>query len=251
MNYLFLWHPKNGDIKFAEQMFIKGFNAWRIPVLWDEVADLPYDYEQKQNIAVEKMFNFYTELKKIGFEFFIVDAGWGLGSFDENYFYEKIYKKFANYSDVLFDWGETFEDYVETKKMPDWIYWQIIRKEREDLIGDKLTIGATARNKDKLNATSLTSYFNQTKYFRKTDKLVWIFGQVGWHNLFGSLNYEKLYDKIVELGINVVGLYQGNSADWSWIGWENKILEMFNLREKFELKRTKEFLKVFKKINGE
>lgn len=245
-NYLLLWHPHNASLGFADQMFKQGFNAWRIPVepFWDDVKDLQIDVEDKQKITANGMYAFYLALSRLGFQYFVVDAGWGLGSFDNNYFYEHIFNRFEGKNDVLFDWGECYEDYVETKKMTVNEYWKVF-EQRHDLMGDKLTVGATARNKEKLGATSLTSYLNQEKYWRETDKLAWVFGQCAWHNLFGSLDYEGKAKRIKELGINVVGLYQGNTSEWTCIGWENKILDLFGKRNKFEENQREKFIKHF------
>lgn len=245
--YLLLWHKENGNLAFAKAMHKAGFNAWRIPVepFWNQVKDLQIDVEDKQKMTANSMYDFYLSLKRLGFKFFLIDAGWGLGSFDGNYFYERIYDKFEGKQDVLYDWGECYEDCVETKKMTIEQYWKVF-EQRHDLMGEQLTVGATARNKDKLGATSLTSYINQEKYWRSSDKLAWIFGQYAYHNLLGSLDYESKARKIKELKIDVVGLYQGNPSNWSAVGWENKIADMFGLREKFEEKLRTKFINFFR-----
>lgn len=246
MNHLFLWHPKNGDLRFARNMFIKGFNAWRIPVedFYNKTGNVT-DIEARQEVTARLMYDFYLQLKTVGFKFFIVDAGWGLGEYDGNYFYEKIYNQFEACDDILFDWGECYEDYVETKKMTINQYRRVA-EQRINLMAGRLSIGATARNKDKLGANSLTSYLCQEKYWRETDNLIWIFGQYAYHNLLGSLNYEKKAEQIRKLGIKVIGLYQGNPSEWSSVGWENKIFDILGKREKFEEDKREKFIKYFR-----
>lgn len=245
--YLFLWHPKNYDLAFARKCYKRGFNAWRIPVepFWNEVKDLQIDIDSKQKMVANKMYERYLALKIIGYKFFIIDYGWGLGDYDKNYFYEKISDKFEGKENILYDWGECYEDYVETKKMTKEQYWKVF-EQRHDLVGEQLVIGATARNKDKLGATSLTSYLCQEKYWRETDNLIWIFGQAAYHNLLGSLNYEKKAEQIRKLGIKVIGLYQGNPSEWSSVGWENKIFDILGKREKFEEDKREKFIKYFR-----
>lgn len=245
--YLFLWHKDNGSLVFAKRMHSVGFNAWRIPVepFWNEVKDLQIDIDSKQKMVANKMYEMYLSLKIIGYKLFVVDAGWGLGDFDKNYFYERIYDKFKEKEDVIFDWGECYEDYVETKKMT-WEQYLDVFEQRIKLMGSRLAIGATARNKLKLNANSLTSYLNQEKYWTSADILVWIFGQYAWHNLCGSLDYENKAKKIKELNINVVGLYQNNPTNWSWLGWENKIMDILGKKEKFEAGQREKFINIFK-----
>lgn len=244
---LFIWHPKNADLRFARNLFIQGFNAWRIPIydFWKQVENLNLTIDEKQMKTALMMYDFYLNLKAIGYKFFVVDAGWGLGSFDGNYFYEKIFSVFEKCEDVIFDWGECYEDWVETGKMTEAEYREV-RKEREKVFGDRITIGATARNKKKLNADSLTSYYKQENHWEKTDKLVWIFGQCAWHNLFGSLDYDSLSRRARALKINHIGLYQGNPSEWSWAGFENKLLDLFGKREKFEEEKREKFIKQFK-----
>ena len=246
---LFIWHPKNADLRFARNLFIQGFNAWRIPIydFWKQVENLNLTIDEKQMKTALAMYDFYLSLKAIGYKFFVVDAGWGLGSFDGNYFYEKIFSVFEKCDDVIFDWGECFEDYVETGKMTEAEYYRVV-EQRVSIMAGKLTIGATARNKKKLGADSLTSYLQQGKYWERTDKLAWIFGQIGWHNLFGSLDYQNKAEHLNMLGVKVIGLYQGNPSDWSWIGWENKILDLFGKRNKFEENQREKFIKHFRSI---
>ena len=242
-------HPSNFDYAFAEDLRKSGFNTLYINVspFWEQTetgSPKEFSYEFKQEIVAQKMRAYYEDLKDMGFTFFIIDAGWGLGNFDNNYFYEKIYKAFEDCEDVLFDWGECYEDYVETKKMTLDEYYRVA-EQRINLISGQLSIGATSRNKDRLGATSLTSYCPQEKYWRKTDKYLWIFGQLAWHNLFGSLDYESKAKWVKENGVGTVLLYQFNPSSWSWLGFENKIGDILGCRQSFEKKQREEFIKAF------
>lgn len=244
---LFIWHPKNHDIKFARQLRKMGFNAWRIPVepFWTEASYWGvFSNEDKQKFVAVKMFALYEELKNTGYEFFIIDAGWGLGSYDNNYFYEKIFNRFKQCNDVVFDWGECYEDYVEKKKMTLQQYKEAFQQ-RYKLIGSRLIVGATARNKKNFGANSLTSYLNQKKYWSSEDSLAWIFGQSAWHNFAGSLCYKSKARQLKKLSVNLIGLYQGNPAEWNSIGWENKLMKLFGLKECFEEWQRNRFIKYF------
>jgi len=246
-NYLGIWHPKCGEITFDKEMFKMGFNSYRIPVspFWKEVENLCASYEDKQKATAKKMFEHYLVLKEIGYVFFLVDFGWGLGKYDQNWFYKVIYDEFKDCEDVFYDFGEFYEDYVETEKI-DEITYESIMKERKDLIGDKLWIGATSRNKDKLGAVSLTSYWNQKKYWRATDKFVWIYGQLKFD---ADMCYENLSKVAKELGINKFFLYQGDPKKFDIAvpyTWLNSLLRLFGKDEKYEKNKREKFIKSFK-----
>lgn len=176
----------------------------------------------------------------MGFEFFLnLGSGWGLGSYDNNYFYKVIGEEFKD-TNVLFDVGEFYEDYVETGKI-DIATYAAIMYEKKLYFGKRMEQGNTARNKFSLNSDTLTSYWAQHKYWTN-DPFVWIFGQFAYHN-FSSLRYKKKAKICLDRNINVAFLYQGNPAAWTAIGWENKLFNC--IRPWFERWQRKRFIRSF------
>ncbi|MHB8842201.1 MAG: hypothetical protein ACYC56_10550 [Candidatus Aquicultor sp.] len=246
MKFLGIWHPDRSE-EFAKKLLAQGFNTYMIAPNWElVVSENPKDtpYEELQELTAIEMRERYDKLKKMGFKFFLnFGSGWGLGEFDKNWFFRKIYEQFEDCDDMLFDLGEFYEDYVETGKMKEEEYTGIVAEKRE-FFGKKLELGNTARNKIKLGSDTLTSYWNQEKYWRNTDPFVWIFGQAGWHNI-SSLRYKSKAEWCKKNNIQVALLYQGDKSEWKAIGWENKIADILHIRNWFENWQRKRFIKIF------
>ena len=258
--YLAVYDPigqrigNNLDFLFAKKCLEIGYNSYYLDlnIYWCrwEVKNGFY-YEDKQIYAVDDMFKDYIKLREMGYELFIVTAGWGLGSLDNNYFYKVIYDKFRDSEDVVYDCGEFYEDYVEKATFVNFAgekekllldtYNNIINIKKR-LIGDKLIIGATARNKKILQANSLTSYLFQECYWEEGDKLAWFYGQFSITHFFSSLWYKSHSKKLDSLGVSLRILYQGDGNKWIWsqpYTWANCIMNKihfknWNLQEWFE-----------------
>jgi hypothetical protein len=241
MRILGLYHPNKSD-EFLTEMVKLGFNGYAINPDWNPDPSLSY-YENQIEHA-KKMRAFYEHLKTLGFKHFLMPAaGWGLADFDQNWFYEIVYNEFKDCGDdILWSIEEFYEDWVETGKMTEEEYNKILTKKKQFFANTNLELGNTARNKIRFNSDSLTSYIRQSKYWRPTDKLNWIFGQLAWHNLIGSLCYKS---KSKSCG-DVVYLYQGNYSKLDGIGWENAIGDFLGIREKFEAWQRKRFIEKFK-----
>lgn len=263
MKILGIYHPKAKEIWFCNYLRKLGFNAIVLDPSHDwNIANETYPHWgviPKQHKAADLMFTRYKLLKKMGYEYFVnLGSSWGLGKLDGNYFFKIIGDKFIDCKDMIFDIGEFYEDYVEqanymdpiTKQKRKLTYdeYQNVMNEKIKYFGDRVEIGNTRRNKLRFNSDTLTSYEFQNRYWRK-DLFVWIFGQCGWHNLIGSLMYGRKNKQCKERGIEKAILYQGNPSSWTVIGFENKILDFFKLREWFENWQRKRFIKKFKEVN--
>lgn len=259
MKILGIYHPRTKELWYCNYLRKLGFNAITLDPLheWHIADTIPgLSIEEKQIKAAELMFKKYELLKRMGYVYFLnLGSSWGLGEFDGNYFWKVIGEKFKNCDDVIFDIGEFYEDYVEQasyydynlkakRKLTEPEYYRILG-EKFSYFGKRVEIGNTRRNKLRFNADTLTSYEFQDKYWTKQDIFAWIFGQCGWHNLIGSLMYGRKAKQCNKKGIGKAFLYQGNPSAWTVIGFENKILDFFGLREFFESWQRKRFIKKF------
>ena len=259
MKVLGIYHPKIKEIWYCNYLRKLGFNAIVLDPIHDwQLAEATYpnwEPRQKQHKAAEFMFTRYRILKKMGFTYFLnLGSSWGLGKLDGNYFYKVIGEQFKDCKDMIFDIGEFYEDYVEqasyfdykinAKRKLTYDEYSNVMAEKLEYFGDRVEIGNTRRNKIRFNSDTLTSYEFQNRYWR-VDPFVWIFGQAGWHNLIGSLMYGRKNRQCKEKGIERAFIYQGNPSAWTVIGFENKILDLFHLREWFENWQRKRFIKKF------
>lgn len=234
---------KNLLLLHRDNLTFPNFNAVYIGVTWLGNGDT-------QEKSVERMWNEYQSHKANGHTIFLIQFGYGLGDFDNNYFYKVIFRKFKDCSDVIFYIGEFYEEFAETGKFsPTQV--EAIVFERMLLTKYNLIWDATARNKINIGANSLSSYFHQTKFWRTTDKFAWIYGQFAWHScipFIGSSSYKRLAKRINELGIKNVGLYQGDSNIWAWskpYTWGTWLQSKLGIQDWYEALQRKRFLKYF------
>lgn len=247
-NILGIW---TNDINYEELREI-GFNAIFLPVypFWVEADKMDIDYSLKQKLTAEVMYSEYLRLKQLGFSFFLIDFGWGLGAFDNNYFYEKIYNRFKN-DDILFYFGEPIEQLVEDRKYEYYDVKKII-DERFSLAGEQLLLDSTTRNIEQLRKdfpyikTAISSYYNQHKYWVKGQALSWIYGQL---KIGGSLCYKKLSSAADEKGITIRFLYQGDDGVFKFsipFTWFNSLLRLIGLDKRFKKWQQRRFIKHFR-----
>ena len=258
MKQLGIWHPRAvaDDRDFIKQLRNEGFTGLVLMPRFDYIREqLPTaPYETLQRATANDMLDRYTVYKQMGFTIFLnFGAGWGLGKFDGNYFYQAIDKS-LNLPDVINDWGEFWEDYVEQAKYPDPVTKQprqltreeyySIRSERNIYYQGRLEIGGTARNKQNLGLDTLTSYWNQKKYWAPTDPFFWIYGQLSYH-FPSSLRYKAKAALAKKYNTPAAFLYQGDLPGWDGTCFMIKLLSLLNLKEIFETWQRKRFIKHF------
>ncbi len=222
-----------------------GFNGLFLPI--------GYFYNGNQDETVNQMFKKYLKARELGFKYFLIDCGWGLGEFDNNYFYKKIIDKFRECEDVDFYLGEPIESWLETKTLT---WEQIYKNEINERYGltkrGNLIMDATLRNYHSLadwtglyKNITISSYYNQHKEWRNYFPHVWIYGQL---KIGGSLRYKKLSKIADSLNIEKRFLYQGDLNKWNWkepFTWLNAILNLIGLQKWFENNQRKRFIKSF------
>lgn len=209
-----IWTP---DLSMSNLAKLKaqGFNALLLHIDWF------WRITEDQDKTVFWMFSWYENAKKLGYTYFLIDCGWGLGMLDGNYFYKKIIEKFKMCHDVQFYFGEPIEQFIETKQFAFFQTVNILRKRR------MLT----------------TCYYNLRRYWGKFTPFVWIYGQL---KIGGSLRYKKLSQAANSLNIETRFLYQADLPGWTWYNWIIKLLKIFHLQERFENWQRDRFIKSFK-----
>lgn len=224
MKILGIWHK--ADEVSLEQLRVEGFNAVSITTKWEEF-DTMKSY-------LWRLWDMYVKAKGLGFTFFLIDYGQGIGSAETpaNYNYQYVYQAFKDCEDVIFYSGEPYENYVERMKIKE-ADMKISLYEKIERCNQKFLTDATVRNYEKmLNLYSIytkiriaiSSYWRQERYWKYIN-FVWISGEPGYHNI-SSWRYGHLAKCAEETKQEIGFLYQFNPADWSSDGWENKLLEV-------------------------
>ena len=231
------------NLSNLEKLRSKDFNAIYFFIGWFYKPEK--DIEEAQKKTVKKMLSLYEESKKLGYKHFLIDIGWGLGSYGtgNNYFYEKIIAAFNEMDDVTFYLGEPYEEFGEKFGHPRSVVAEII-KERLDLTNNNLIVDATARNIKEKFVNCLSSYHNQQSYWESWQHMAWVYGQ--W-KLFADSNYIKLKDALRKKDINSVWLYQGDQPVFTWNSWLIWFQNSIGILERKEENKQSEFIKVFGK----
>lgn len=225
-----IWTP-DLSVKNTLALSKKGFNGLFLFLgyYWDICFN--GNYEESQNKTVELMKQSYLNYKEQGFEYFLIDASWGLGAYNNeyNFFYYKIVDAFRQFNDVEFYFGEPFVELMEKQNIPEQDVIEIIESRKS--IDKRWIVDAPARQQDLYAFDALSSYSNQSKHWRKYHTLAWIYGSLSYTALFGSLCYESKKKKLDELGISKIFLYQGDT-DWMTIKFldnylQNKFIKTF------------------------
>lgn len=243
-----IWQSDLSLIKLRE-LRAGGFNAIFLPVqyFWERTAG---DYESRQIDVSKMMYSYYTLLKKMGYTFFLIDFGWGLGEIDNNYFFKKIFEAFKSSEDVWFYFGEPIESFVESGRFEYYTVKKII-DERFSIAGERLLIDGTTRNIEKLRKdfphikNAISSYYNQHKYWTKGQKMCWIYGQL---KIGGSLCYKKLAKEADENKIKIRFLYQADDGKFELkipFTWLNSLLRLIKLDIQFKRWQQKRFINHF------
>lgn len=218
-----IWTP-DLSVKNTLKLSKKGFNGLFLYLgyYWDEVFN--GDYEDSQNKTVELMKQSYLNYKEQGFEYFLVDAGWGLGTYnnENNFFYKKVINAFKDCKDIEFYFGEPFVALMEEQNIPASDVVEII-EERKSL-DKRWIVDAPGRQQDIYAFDALSSYSNQSKYWKAYHTFAWIYGSVNYTLLFGSLCYSSKKKDLEKLGISKIFLYQGD-VDGLTITWLNNYLQ--------------------------
>lgn len=199
-------------VKNTKKLADKGFNGifMLCGYYWNQCF-VGQDTEQAQNETVALMKESYLNYKEQGYEYFLIDGGWGLGEYDGNYFYEKIINAFKECNDVEFYLGEPFIELNEKLKIYVDNIVDIIRERKS--IDKRWIVDAPARQQDLYKFDALSSYMFQGKHWRKQHTFAWIYGSVTYTLLFGSLCYARKKEQLEKLGISKIFLYQGDE-DW-------------------------------------
>jgi len=243
-----IWH-KPEEVTLS-QLRKEGFNAVFITTKWNEFDTM--------KTYLNRLWEMYIEAKRLGFIYFLIDYGQGVGAAEvpANYNYQLVYQAFKN-EDVIFYSGEPYENYVERMKIKE----EDMRKslyEKIQTCNQRFLTDSTVRNHEKIlriqNAYSkiriaISSYWRQERYWRDTN-FVWISGQLGYHNL-SSWRYKHLAKCAKETENEIIFLYQANPSDWTSDGWENKLFEfVFNKKSRLNLEayRRKKFIEAFRGI---
>lgn len=231
------------SINELQKLKDEGFDGLFLPMgyFWDIQGSNP-TYEK----AIFWMKHWYEETKKMGFKFFLIDFGWGLGKYDGNYTYKKVYEAFKDSTDVMFYCGEFYESFYETGK---YTLEQVedILSIRANLVGaDKLIADGTVRSIGRPYIHGLSSYWNQEKYWSWRDKIAWIYGQVKFD---ANGSYENKAKIIKNIGlIEIVFLYQADSNKFSikepytWLNW---LYARLGIENKMKHNKRIEFIKYF------
>lgn len=230
----------------------KGFNVIFLSLspFWDEANKADGDYLTKQSLSAELMYKEYLRLRQLGFSFFLVDFGWGLGELDKNWFYMKVYEKFKDCDDVLFYFGEPIEQLVESKRFEYYDIKKVI-EERFSVVGERLLIDGTTRNIGQLRKdfphikNAISSYYGQHKYWVENQTMCWIYGQLKFG---GSLCYKKLAKAADENKIQIRFLYQADDIPFDLsipYTWFNSLLRLIKLDKLFKRWMQKRFIKHF------
>lgn len=249
MRYLGVWTKdlSRGNIL---SLVDQGFNSLFLQIGYFYDNTYPNNVK-RQETTVALMYDTYSFAKKLGFKYFLIDCGWGLGELDGNYFYEKIIAKFKDCQDVDFYLGEPIESFVETKQFTFEQVCEKIIMPRMDLMKFKnLIMDATTRNYKKLfdympGKVGISSYYNQHRLWTGSSSHVWVYGQL---KIGGSLCYKKLSKIADSLNIEKRFLYQDDPDTWSWkdlSSWLNTILKWLHLRKWFEGWQRERFIKYF------
>lgn len=251
MKYLGIWTKdlsKGNILSLVDQ----GFNSLFLQVGFFYDNTLP-NYVNRQDATVALMYDAYSFAKKLGYKYFLIDCGWGLGELDGNYFYEKIIAKFKDCEDVDFYLGEPIESFVETGKYSfEQVCEKIIQPRFKLMPRENLIMDATTRNYIKLynyapGKVGISSYYNQHQYWSHSSSHVWIYGQL---KIGGSLCYKKLSSVANSMNIEKRFLYQDDPDTWSWkdlSSWLNTVLKWLHLGNWFESLQRKRFIKYFGK----
>lgn len=221
------------DIKNTKKLADKGFNGifMLCGYYWEQCFSEQYTEAQVQDRTVNLMKQYYLNYKEQGYEYFLIDGGWGLGNYNDgnNYFFKKIIDAFKNCNDVEFYLGEPLVEWMEKSKIPFDDVLELI-KERKS-IDKRWIIDAPARQQDLYKFDALSSYMNQGKHWRGYHTFAWIYGSLTYTVLFGSLCYESKKKQLDKLGISKIFLYQGDK-DWMTIKWfdgylQDKFIKIF------------------------
>lgn len=230
------------DVGFA-QLRAEGFNGIFIRTTWT-LGDTMKTY-------LDRLVKLYNGAKELGFEFFLVDYGQGMGKLNDNYNYKIVADYFKDKKGVCFYIGEPYEEYIEKQNLDVNDVLDAIEAKIEYVDGN-VFVDSTKRNskfmwewfKAMVDYTAISSYWRQQTHWHLTNA-AWITGCLGYHN-FSSWCYKSLGKKAKDKP--VVFLYQFNPSDWSSDGWENKLFDSIFGKErrlKLEAKRRALFIKYF------
>lgn len=201
----------------------KGFNGLYIPIGYFYKED-KNDYEGSQDRAIGAMLACRQYCKIMGYEYFLVDASWGLGTYNNanNFFYKKIVNAFKEFNDVEFYFGEPFVELMENQNIPKEDVYEIIEDRKS--LDKRWIVDAPDRQQDLYAFDALSSYSNQSKHWKPYHTFAWIYGSLTYTVLFGSLCYESKKEQLDKLGISKIFLYQGDE-DWMTIKFLNGYLQ--------------------------
>ena len=249
------------DLSWSNILLLKkqGFDSLflKCGFFYEKFTNDTMDVTERQKLTAEAMKNAYDFAVGIGYKFFIVDIGWGLGELDNNYFWQKIYKKFMFTTGVVFYHGEPLEGLVESEQ---YTYEQVmnVMLEKSSTVGyKKFVMDSTKRNLFRVenynfwfNGKVVPSYYyNAQENWHSMLPFVWIFGQL---SIGSSLRYKFLIEEAKKNWVSAVFLYQGNYPAWNIEGWLLKILQIFGLLERYENWMRNRFIKAAEeKVIGE
>jgi hypothetical protein len=244
-------------------LYESGFNTlfMLLEPFWQKVENDPLisTFEEKRKKAVDDYYIAYLEFKKIGYTKFILGiGGWGMNEPDA--WWKLASEKFRGHTDIVLYNGEFIESFYE-RQPPDSLIWNDNNPWTKDDVVNKLLIprkqydnrflfDTCKRNYDYLNSkfpneVSVSSYLFQSSKWHIGFPFVWIMGQPSYH-LFNTWWYSILNLKCKKNKIEDVYLYQGNKPEWTWDGWEAKILDIIGIENWIEKMRRKWFIYIFK-----
>lgn len=249
MKYIGIWTERKPNLY---QLREEGFNALfiRIGWFWDEINE--DDIEKKEHETVSRMFRFFQDAKEYGFEWFIIDGSWGLGTYNGTFLFQKIVAKFEAEPSIYFYHGEPYEGLVESNFCP---FRSMLEILDEKLAADeRFVFDVTVRNFKLVipnfspGTFTFSSYWKQDKHWFTLLPWIWIYGQLNWHSPH-SLRFKRLLGVATARSIDTAMLYQADPAKWDWINFGVKILDVLGLRDWFERWQRKRFVKWCRRWN--